>query len=55
MPQLDPAPWFNIFALSWAILLTIMPPKVLAHTFPGEPTAQSAEAPKTTPWNWSCP
>nr|YP_009034444.1 ATP synthase F0 subunit 8 [Parupeneus multifasciatus]WGO62577.1 ATP synthase F0 subunit 8 [Parupeneus multifasciatus]BAO84775.1 ATPase subunit 8 [Parupeneus multifasciatus] len=55
MPQLDPAPWFTILVYSWFILLTIAPPKVLAHTFPAEPTARSAEAPKTNPWDWTCP
>nr|YP_009990455.1 ATP synthase F0 subunit 8 [Mullus surmuletus]QNM99679.1 ATP synthase F0 subunit 8 [Mullus surmuletus] len=55
MPQLNPTPWLPIFVLTWTILLTIVPPKVLAHTLPNDPTAQSAETPKTDPWDWSCP
>nr|YP_003126983.1 ATP synthase F0 subunit 8 [Rhynchopelates oxyrhynchus]ARJ37245.1 ATP synthase subunit 8 [Terapon jarbua]BAH97874.1 ATPase subunit 8 [Rhynchopelates oxyrhynchus]BBU26012.1 ATPase subunit 8 [Rhynchopelates oxyrhynchus] len=52
MPQLNPAPWFAILVFSWLVLLVVIPPKVVAHTFPKEPTLQSAEKPKTEPWNW---
>nr|YP_009990520.1 ATP synthase F0 subunit 8 [Centrolabrus exoletus]QNM99770.1 ATP synthase F0 subunit 8 [Centrolabrus exoletus] len=52
MPQLNPAPWLAILLFSWLIFLTFLPQKVLAHTFPNEPTSQSAESPKTEPWNW---
>nr|YP_009471906.1 ATP synthase F0 subunit 8 [Triphoturus mexicanus]AVI25999.1 ATPase subunit 8 [Triphoturus mexicanus] len=52
MPQLNPAPWFAILAFSWLVFLITIPPKVLSHTFPYEPTSQSTEMPKTNPWNW---
>nr|WNH18985.1 ATP synthase F0 subunit 8 [Hemiramphus balao] len=52
MPQLNPAPWFTILILSWLIFLTIIPPKVLAHSFPNEPTPQSAKLPETKSWTW---
>nr|QUJ18340.1 ATP synthase protein 8 [Plectroglyphidodon johnstonianus] len=52
MPQLNPTPWFPILVLSWLAFLIILPPKVLAHVFPNEPTPQSAEKPKTEPWTW---
>nr|ALF03616.1 ATP synthase F0 subunit 8 [Macquaria australasica] len=52
MPQLNPAPWFAILVFSWTILLTMLPPKVLAHTLPNDPTPHSTEKPKTEPWNW---
>nr|AWL21538.1 ATP synthase subunit 8 [Pelates quadrilineatus] len=52
MPQLDPAPWFPIFALSWFAILFIIAPKVLARTFLSKPTLQSIKKPKTEPWNW---
>ncbi|NP_008617.1 ATP synthase F0 subunit 8 (mitochondrion) [Gadus morhua] len=52
MPQLNPAPWFMIFMFTWAIFLTILPPKVMAHTFPNEPSPQGMTTPKTAPWNW---
>nr|YP_010947477.1 ATP synthase F0 subunit 8 [Parupeneus biaculeatus]WGO62590.1 ATP synthase F0 subunit 8 [Parupeneus biaculeatus] len=55
MPQLDPAPWLAIFVYSWFILLTIMPPKVLAHTYPAAPTIPSPETLETEAWNWLCP
>nr|BBG74387.1 ATPase subunits 8 [Astronesthes lucifer] len=51
MPQLNPAPWFLILVFSWLIFLTVIPPKILAHTFPNEPTAFS-EKTKLEPWNW---
>nr|YP_009092590.1 ATP synthase F0 subunit 8 [Rhabdosargus sarba]AIR12154.1 ATP synthase F0 subunit 8 [Rhabdosargus sarba]BBC27456.1 ATPase subunit 8 [Rhabdosargus sarba] len=52
MPQLNPAPWFNILVFSWAIFLIILPLKVEAHTFPNEPTLQSTDTPKTESWTW---
>nr|WEI31556.1 ATP synthase F0 subunit 8 [Gadus morhua] len=52
MPQLNPAPWFMISMFTWAIFLTILPPKVMAHTFPNEPSPQGMTTPKTAPWNW---
>nr|QUJ18262.1 ATP synthase protein 8 [Chromis ternatensis] len=52
MPQLDPAPWFAILVFSWLVFLTIIPPKVLAHLSPNEPTPQSTKKPQTESWNW---
>nr|BAR45801.1 adenosine triphosphatase subunit 8 [Synodus kaianus] len=52
MPQLNPAPWFSIMLFSWLIFLTVIPPKVLGHTFPSEPTPHSADAMKSEPWTW---
>nr|BAP75740.1 ATP synthase subunit 8 [Cyprichromis leptosoma] len=52
MPQLNPSPWFAILVFSWLVFLTVIPPKVLAHTFPNDPTLLSTEKPKTDPWNW---
>nr|YP_010956826.1 ATP synthase F0 subunit 8 [Nealotus tripes]WMY89971.1 ATP synthase F0 subunit 8 [Nealotus tripes]WNH17178.1 ATP synthase F0 subunit 8 [Nealotus tripes]BAN83715.1 ATPase subunit 8 [Nealotus tripes] len=52
MPQLNPAPWLAIMAFSWLVLLTVIPPKILAHTYPKEPTPQSTEKPKGDSWAW---
>nr|WNH20052.1 ATP synthase F0 subunit 8 [Thalassoma trilobatum]WNH20897.1 ATP synthase F0 subunit 8 [Thalassoma purpureum] len=52
MPQLNPSPWFGILMFSWFIFLTLIPPKVLAHTFPNEPTSQSTETSPSAPWTW---
>nr|YP_009024638.1 ATP synthase F0 subunit 8 [Selar crumenophthalmus]AHN13420.1 ATP synthase F0 subunit 8 [Selar crumenophthalmus] len=52
MPQLNPAPWFAILTFSWLIFLTVIPPKVMAHTFPNEPAPQSTGKPKAEPWTW---
>nr|AAC77634.1 ATPase subunit 8 [Brachyhypopomus occidentalis]AHU88185.1 ATP synthase 8 [Brachyhypopomus occidentalis]AHU88187.1 ATP synthase 8 [Brachyhypopomus occidentalis] len=52
MPQLHPAPWFTILALSWLIFLTIVPSLVMAHTFPNEPSTVNAKKAKTKIWNW---
>nr|YP_010892714.1 ATP synthase F0 subunit 8 [Craterocephalus fluviatilis]ADX31742.1 ATPase subunit 8 [Craterocephalus fluviatilis]ADX31745.1 ATPase subunit 8 [Craterocephalus fluviatilis]ADX31748.1 ATPase subunit 8 [Craterocephalus fluviatilis]ADX31751.1 ATPase subunit 8 [Craterocephalus fluviatilis]ADX31754.1 ATPase subunit 8 [Craterocephalus fluviatilis] len=52
MPQLNPSPWFALLVFTWLIFLIIIPPKVLAHISPNEPTIHSAEKPKTQPWNW---
>nr|WNH22834.1 ATP synthase F0 subunit 8 [Synodus binotatus] len=52
MPQLNPAPWFTIMAFSWLVFLTIIPPKVISHTFPNETAAQSSDVLKAQPWTW---
>nr|YP_003434094.1 ATP synthase F0 subunit 8 [Clinocottus analis]AAX77228.1 ATPase 8 [Clinocottus analis]ACO49626.1 ATP synthase F0 subunit 8 [Clinocottus analis] len=53
MPQLNPAPWFAILVFSWLVFLIVIPPKVMAHTFPNEPALQSADSLKTEAWPWS--
>nr|YP_010940070.1 ATP synthase F0 subunit 8 [Porochilus rendahli]WLN31573.1 ATP synthase F0 subunit 8 [Porochilus rendahli] len=52
MPQLNPSPWLAILLFSWLIFLTIIPNKVLKHTFNNESTALNIK--KLTPhtWNW---
>nr|WNH23984.1 ATP synthase F0 subunit 8 [Apogon quadrisquamatus] len=52
MPQLDPAPWFMILVFSWLVFATVIPPKVIAHAFPNEPTSQAVQKPKKACWNW---
>nr|YP_004347734.1 ATP synthase F0 subunit 8 [Tetraodon biocellatus]BAK09838.1 ATPase subunit 8 [Tetraodon biocellatus] len=52
MPQLNPSPWFAIMVFSWFVFLTFLPPKVMAHTFPNEPTAQNTQTLKTKSWTW---
>nr|YP_001054730.1 ATP synthase F0 subunit 8 [Labracinus cyclophthalmus]BAF46783.1 ATPase subunit 8 [Labracinus cyclophthalmus]BBU25869.1 ATPase subunit 8 [Labracinus cyclophthalmus] len=55
MPQLDPTPWFAIFIFSWAVFLTVLPPKIASHTFPNDPAPQGTTKPTTQPWNWPWP
>nr|YP_009312156.1 ATP synthase F0 subunit 8 [Scaphognathops bandanensis]BAV71527.1 ATPase subunit 8 [Scaphognathops bandanensis] len=52
MPQLNPGPWFAILTFSWLIFLTIIPTKILNHTYPNEPTSVSAEKHKAESWDW---
>nr|YP_010948003.1 ATP synthase F0 subunit 8 [Diplospinus multistriatus]WMI34979.1 ATP synthase F0 subunit 8 [Diplospinus multistriatus]BAU45719.1 ATPase subunit 8 [Diplospinus multistriatus] len=52
MPQLNPSPWLAILLFSWLILLVVIPPKVMAHTFPNEPAAKNLQKTKGGPWNW---
>nr|QGZ08753.1 ATP synthase F0 subunit 8 [Chaenophryne sp. CLS4E] len=52
MPQLNPTPWFAILLFSWLVFLTILPPKVLAHTFPNEPNPETTKTSKAQPWTW---
>nr|NP_443623.1 ATP synthase F0 subunit 8 [Zeus faber]YP_010390231.1 ATP synthase F0 subunit 8 [Zeus faber]UPV69487.1 ATP synthase F0 subunit 8 [Zeus faber]BAB70317.1 ATPase subunit 8 [Zeus faber] len=52
MPQLNPAPWLMILLFSWMVFLTMVPPKVLAHNFPNEPTVQDSKTTETSPWTW---
>nr|WNH37604.1 ATP synthase F0 subunit 8 [Cymolutes torquatus] len=52
MPQLNPAPWLSIFLFSWLIFLTILPHKVLSHTFPNDTTSRSMKTKTAESWNW---
>nr|BBH37114.1 ATPase subunit 8 [Eviota ocellifer] len=52
MPQLNPAPWFNILVFSWLVLVTIIIPKTLNRTSPNHLSPQSSEPLKTEPWLW---
>nr|YP_006460246.1 ATP synthase F0 subunit 8 [Lateolabrax maculatus]YP_009230386.1 ATP synthase F0 subunit 8 [Lateolabrax maculatus]YP_009646764.1 ATP synthase F0 subunit 8 [Lateolabrax japonicus]AFJ54014.1 ATP synthase F0 subunit 8 [Lateolabrax maculatus]AKJ83304.1 ATP synthase F0 subunit 8 [Lateolabrax maculatus]ALN11688.1 ATP synthase F0 subunit 8 [Lateolabrax japonicus]ALN11700.1 ATP synthase F0 subunit 8 [Lateolabrax maculatus]AMH85764.1 ATP synthase F0 subunit 8 [Lateolabrax maculatus] len=52
MPQLNPGPWFAILIFSWLVFLTVVPPKVMAHLFPSDPSMQNTEKSSTESWNW---
>nr|YP_010501563.1 ATP synthase F0 subunit 8 [Noturus gyrinus]UXB57981.1 ATP synthase F0 subunit 8 [Noturus gyrinus]WNV27959.1 ATP synthase F0 subunit 8 [Noturus gyrinus] len=52
MPQLNPDQWFMILVFSWLIFLTVIPSKVLKHTFTNEITTLSAEKLKSNTWAW---
>nr|AOS51740.1 ATP synthase F0 subunit 8 [Omobranchus elongatus] len=52
MPQLDPTPWLMISTISWATLLTFMPPKVMTHVFPNDPLPPLAKELKPKSWTW---
>nr|AJO61343.1 ATP synthase subunit 8 [Psenopsis anomala] len=52
MPQLNPGPWFVILLFSWSIFLTIIIPKVMAHSYPNLPTVQNSKKPKAKSWDW---
>nr|YP_009355420.1 ATP synthase F0 subunit 8 [Acanthocepola krusensternii]BAX03660.1 ATPase subunit 8 [Acanthocepola krusensternii]BBU26025.1 ATPase subunit 8 [Acanthocepola krusensternii] len=55
MPQLNPAPWLAILIFAWLTFLLILPPKIMAHTFPKEPTPQDTKTNKHSSWAWSWP
>nr|ACN11895.1 ATP synthase subunit 8 [Potamosilurus latirostris] len=52
MPQLNPAPWLAILVFSWLIFLTVIPPKILNHTFTNDIPTLSTENLKSDTWNW---
>nr|YP_003127124.1 ATP synthase F0 subunit 8 [Toxotes chatareus]BAH97796.1 ATPase subunit 8 [Toxotes chatareus] len=52
MPQLNPAPWFTILIFSWLIFLTVLPPKIMAHSYPNVLTHQNTKKTKTEAWPW---
>nr|YP_010963362.1 ATP synthase F0 subunit 8 [Psettodes belcheri]WNK75595.1 ATP synthase F0 subunit 8 [Psettodes belcheri] len=52
MPQLDPSPWLAILIFSWLVFLIVIPPKVMAHSFPNEPTPQNTKNLKADNWTW---
>nr|AAT91109.1 ATP synthase subunit 8 [Notarius biffi] len=52
MPQLNPTPWLAILVFSWLIFLTVIPPKILSHTFTNDVTTLNTKTPKSNSWNW---
>nr|YP_009477664.1 ATPase subunit 8 [Bagre panamensis]ABO38970.1 ATPase subunit 8 [Bagre panamensis]ABO38972.1 ATPase subunit 8 [Bagre pinnimaculatus]AVM85800.1 ATPase subunit 8 [Bagre panamensis] len=52
MPQLNPAPWLAILVFSWLIFLTVIPPKIMSHTFTNDITTLNTESLKSDTWNW---
>nr|QII69142.1 ATP synthase F0 subunit 8 [Paradiplospinus antarcticus] len=52
MPQLNPSPWLAILVFSWLVLLVIIPPKIMAHTYPNEPAPKNLQKTKGGSWNW---
>nr|AMD83860.1 ATPase subunit 8 [Schizolecis guntheri] len=52
MPQLNPAPWFAILMFSWLVFLTLVPNKVLNHTFTNELMPSSLQKLESGTWNW---
>nr|ACN11733.1 ATP synthase subunit 8 [Plicofollis cf. polystaphylodon RB-2009] len=52
MPQLNPAPWLAILMFSWLVFLTVIPPKILNHTFTNDVTTLDTENLKSDTWNW---
>nr|NP_937925.1 ATP synthase F0 subunit 8 [Hiodon alosoides]YP_004221893.1 ATP synthase F0 subunit 8 [Hiodon tergisus]BAC24001.1 ATPase subunits 8 [Hiodon alosoides]BAJ54211.1 ATPase subunits 8 [Hiodon tergisus] len=52
MPQLNPAPWFLILLFSWLVFLTIIPTKIMGHSFTNEPTTRTAKETHLTSWTW---
>nr|BBU26102.1 ATPase subunit 8 [Ichthyscopus lebeck] len=52
MPQLDPTPWFLVLIFSWAVFLTIIPPKVMAHLSPNKPAQKDTKEACTLNWAW---
>nr|YP_003457100.1 ATP synthase F0 subunit 8 [Oneirodes thompsoni]BAI77174.1 ATPase subunit 8 [Oneirodes thompsoni] len=52
MPQLNPSPWLAILIFSWLILLTVLPLKLMPHTFPDAPSPEALEALMMQPWAW---
>nr|AAT91111.1 ATP synthase subunit 8 [Sciades troschelii] len=52
MPQLNPTPWLAILVFSWLIFLTVIPPKILSHTFTNDVMTLNTKSLKSTPWNW---
>nr|QUJ18209.1 ATP synthase protein 8 [Ambassis interrupta] len=52
MPQLNPSPWFLIMIFSWLVFLVFIPPKVMSHVTPNQPTHQNVQKPQVGPWTW---
>nr|WNH23289.1 ATP synthase F0 subunit 8 [Menticirrhus americanus] len=52
MPQLNPSPWLAILVFTWLTFLFFLPPKILAHIFPNEPSQQATEMILAQIWSW---
>nr|AMD83782.1 ATPase subunit 8 [Hemipsilichthys nimius] len=52
MPQLNPTPWLTILVYSWLIFITVIPHKILNHTFTNELNPINPKKLESTTWNW---
>nr|YP_006303448.1 ATP synthase F0 subunit 8 [Pseudomyxus capensis]AEK53123.1 ATP synthase F0 subunit 8 [Pseudomyxus capensis] len=52
MPQLNPDPWFMMLTFSWLMFITLIPPKIYAHTLPNEPDPQGTKKSEAESWIW---
>nr|BBG74478.1 ATPase subunits 8 [Paraulopus oblongus] len=55
MPQLNPAPWFKIAVITWLLLLTLIPLKLMNYYFPYDPSPQDFDSSVHSteqPWKW---
>nr|AKG95387.1 ATP synthase F0 subunit 8 [Dunckerocampus dactyliophorus] len=52
MPQLNPSPWFAILIFSWAVLISIVPLKIISHKFPNNPTLLDSKIQQNKFWSW---
>nr|BCO16559.1 ATPase subunit 8 [Diplodactylus vittatus] len=51
MPQLNPAPWFFTFLISWMILIILLTPKLSTTHLLAQPKLKLAAQP-ANPWTW---
>nr|BBH37270.1 ATPase subunit 8 [Trimma okinawae] len=53
MPQLNPAPWFETFMISWLTLLMIVIPLIMTMTESAPPESQPTQSlPVKKNWSW---
>nr|QOD97566.1 ATP synthase F0 subunit 8 [Anhinga anhinga] len=52
MPQLNPAPWFLTFLMTWLTLTLLMQPKLLSLVTTNPPLNKMPTANKATSWTW---
>nr|YP_009733723.1 ATP synthase F0 subunit 8 [Zhangixalus omeimontis]QHV34473.1 ATP synthase F0 subunit 8 [Zhangixalus omeimontis]WBP64288.1 ATP synthase F0 subunit 8 [Zhangixalus omeimontis] len=51
MPQLIPEPWFFIFLMSWLIILSVSPTKILNHFNLNKPNLKNSKTSHNS-WIW---
>nr|QTE20701.1 ATP synthase F0 subunit 8 [Odorrana macrotympana] len=53
MPQLDPAPWFCYFIMTWLILMYLAPQKILAHIYLNKFSTKKTKTFFPPVWSWT--
>nr|YP_009382757.1 ATP synthase F0 subunit 8 [Odorrana hainanensis]AOW70449.1 ATPase subunit 8 [Odorrana hainanensis] len=53
MPQLDPVPWFCYFIMTWLILTSLAPQKILLHINPGKFNIKKMKTLNRQTWTWT--
>nr|YP_009233350.1 ATP synthase F0 subunit 8 [Geotria australis]AMB27230.1 ATP synthase F0 subunit 8 [Geotria australis]WAB46082.1 ATP synthase F0 subunit 8 [Geotria australis] len=52
MPQLNPAPWFSMFTISWLVILLLLMPAIMSYQTQNMISTQQTTKLEQPLWTW---